>query len=1092
VSDGDKNDIGGASPQTAREAAPGQDHVRRARRLRYGLTIAGGVLLLVLAGVGGLGAWRLSQGPISLDRLTPLLARSLSSDGIAVVIDHAALSWESNHQLRIVATGVHLSQAESGAQLTFREMDMEPSLRGLLTGNLVPSRLTLSEPDLRLQRAADGSYRLGLGGEGGVQPDESSQFWGKRLLDDITASPEEAGPLSYLRELELRNAAVTVEDRSLGITWHADRADLTLDRDAAGITGKLSLVIGTEGKEATISGDVAYRRGGTLMLKLGFGGLNPALFAPAAPDLAVFAALDAPISGTMSLAFDPVGFALSGADCDLIIGTGMLRGGDFPEGGIKLASGAIKGHYDPAAGRVTIDSLALDLGGPKATISGSVDHIGRDLLAGSWPQQFDVAANFNVESLPVDAFPVLWPEHFGALTRSWITQHVHDGMLDTINGRLEGQVDLTPGVKKPINASRLDGTASYHNLTIEYFAPLEPVRGIDGTATFDRTQIDFAPVGGHVLDGQVTHAAVKLYQLDTNDETADVDVTVQGPVREALTVLDTEPLGYAKALSLDAAHASGDFTARMFFRVPLKHDLNLDEVEYRADADLTGVAVPNAVFNRDLSDGNFHLMLDSNALRLDGTANLAAVPVKLNWMESFVSSEAVKRRYTVQARIDDSGWTQLGLNFSDFGTIKGPVDVELFYGLARDAKSRRAQATVSADFKDAAVDFGKLGWIKPAGVPATAKFALDLADDRLTAIRDVALTGNGIDARLAAAFDQSGLTRLDFPRFIAGDSTNVSGSLERMPSGGWRLTVRGTSYDASALFDELSQPTSNPQPPALAIDAKLDRLVVGPQRQVTQLTASLASDGPHWTDAVIDANLTGNNKFAVRFGGAAGAGKFDLKADDFGAFLALIDVTGNVQGGSFAITGNAVDDNGKRVLKGTLLGADYRIVRAPLFARLLSVASLSGAGALLNGTGIPFSKLEGDIVYGGGRIAVSNLRAYGGAIGINVDGEVNYDAGTLDASGTLVPAYTLNSVLGNIPVLGSLLMGGEGQGLFGANFRMAGPLADPQISVNPLSAFAPGALRRLFVFKAWNPNFLSGKPPAVLVPDEPAAPPSAN
>jgi hypothetical protein len=1053
--------------------------------------MTGGVLLLVLATMGGMGAWRLAQGPVSLDRLTPLLARSLSSNGITVAIDHAALSWESYRQLRIVAIGVHLSQAESGAQLTFREMDMEPSLRGFLTGNLLPSRLTLSEPDLRLQRAADGSYRLGLAG-GGNEPDESSQFWSKRLLEDMTASPEEAGPLSYLRELELRNAAVTVEDPSLGTTWHADRADLTLDRNADGLTGKLSLVIGTEGKEATISGDVAYRLGGTLTLKLGFDGLNPALFAPAAPDLAVFAALDAPVSGTMSLTFDPVDFALSNADCDLVIDAGMLRGADLPEGGIKLASGAIKGHYDTAAGSVVIDTLALDLGGPKASITGTVDHLGRDLLAGSWPQQFDVAASFNVQALPIDTLALLWPEHFGALTRSWVTQHVHDGTLDAIDGRLEGQVDLTPGVKKPINASRLEGTASYHNLTVEYFAPLEPARGIDGTATFDRTQIDFAPVSGHVLDAPITHATVRLYQLDTNDETADVDVSTRGPLREALTVLDTDPLDYAKALSLDAAHASGDFTAHLFFRVPLKHDLDLDEVEYRADAELTGVAVPNAMFNRDLGNGNFHLTLDSTALTLDGSADLATVPVKLSWTESFAAGEAVKRRYTVQARIEDDGWARLGLNFSDFGTIKGPVDVALFYGLARGGKDRRAQATVSADFKDSVVDFGKFGWIKPAGTPAAATFALDLDNDQPTAIRDVKLTGSGIDARLAATFDQDGLLRLDFPHFVAGDTTNVSGSLERMPAGGWHLTVRGAGYDATALYDDLSQPASNPQPPALAIDAKLDRLIVGPQRQITQLSANLASDGPHWTDARIDANLAGNHKFSVRFGGANAAGKFDLKADDFGAFLALLDVTGNVQGGSFAISGNAIDVDGKRVLKGTLLGADYRIVRAPLFARLLAVASLSGASALLNGTGIPFSKLEGNIVYGGGRIAVSNLRAYGGAIGINVDGEVNYDAGTLDASGTLVPAYTLNSVLGNIPVLGSLLMGGEGQGLFGANFRIAGPLADPQISVNPLSAFAPGALRRLFLFKAWNPNFFSGKAPAASGTEEPTGPPGAN
>ena len=71
-----------------------------------------------------------------------------------------------------------------------------------------------------------------------------------------------------------------------------------------------------------------------------------------------------------------------------------------------------------------------------------------------------------------------------------------------------------------------------------------------------------------------------------------------------------------------------------------------------------------------------------------------------------------------------------------------------------------------------------------------------------------------------------------------------------------------------------------------------------------------------------------------------------------------------------------------------------------------------------------------------------------------------------------MPAYALNSILGNIPLIGSWLLGGEGQGIFAANYRATGSTADPRVSVNPLSALTPGFLRRLF-----QPNF--GIPPPV-------------
>ncbi len=68
----------------------------------------------------------------------------------------------------------------------------------------------------------------------------------------------------------------------------------------------------------------------------------------------------------------------------------------------------------------------------------------------------------------------------------------------------------------------------------------------------------------------------------------------------------------------------------------------------------------------------------------------------------------------------------------------------------------------------------------------------------------------------------------------------------------------------------------------------------------------------------------------------------------------------------------------------------------------------------------------------------------------------------MDLTGVVVPAASTNRVLGNIPVLGQLLTGGEGQGLFAVTYDVAGPLDAPEVGVNPLSALAPGFLRGLF------------------------------
>jgi hypothetical protein len=1079
--------------ETARQAGPGQDHGKAHLRFLRNLAYVLAAIVVLCAGVAGYGLWILSKGPVSLDRFTPYLSSALSSgpNGVRVAIDRTVLSWEPGLRFQLVTTGVHLFQPESGAQLTFREMDMVLSLKALLFGTIAPSRLVLTEPQLRLQRASDGSFHLGLAGEGGEAEgeDKTAEFWGNRLAGDLAGPLNGSGPFGYLRELEIRNATLTVDDRTLDVIWNAHLTDLSLHRDSGGLTGTLQLAAGIGSDQALIRGDLVFKRPGNLVVGFNFADLNPALFAQASPALAPLAAADLPMTGVVRIALDTEKLGISGVTCDVVFSEGAIKNANLPDGSAPVSRGALKASYDPAAGRVTIDNFTLDSGGASAAASGTIDHVGAGLLAGGWPQEFDVALQLDVQNVLFDNFPHRWPARIGSMTRSWVIKHMHDGTVDDMKATLEFHADLAPDAAKPLDVSRFDGTASYHNLTIEYFPPLEPVRGVAGTATFGRTEIDFMPSSGHVLGGQFESGTVKLVKLDTNDETADVDINVGGPLHDALTVLDTEPLGYAKSLSLDAVHAEGTFEAHMYFEVPLKHDLDFDEVAYHTEADLSGVAVPQALFGQDLSAGSFKMTLDRTALKIAGNAELTGVPVKIDWTENLKSGEPVKRRYALRGRIDDAGRQRLGIDYPSYAMIHGPIDIDLTYSLSR---SGRAQAAVTADLKDASIDRSEIGWTKAAGVPANVKFGLDFADDKLTAIRDATLAGPNAEGSLSASFDKDGLTRLDVPRVKAGN-TDATGFIQRTPQGVLHASISGASFDASGIFGDLSRsPADESGAKPLAIDAKLGRLLMGSDGAVTDLTARIESDGPHWKQASIDGLLSERRRISLRFGGELGPDKFRLQADDFGALLRLLDVTDNITGGTFQITGNAVDDKGKRVLKGEVRGANFLLVKAPLFAKLLSLSSFSGISGTLNGEGIPFTVLEADIVYGGGAIAVSNLRAYGGAIGVNVDGNVDYQAGTLDASGTLVPANILNTVLGNIPVLGSLLLGGDKQGIFAANFRIAGPISDPQVSVNPLSAVAPGVLRKLFLFNAWNPSS-APKAPGPQAPPQmsPSADPGA-
>jgi hypothetical protein len=93
---------------------------------------------------------------------------------------------------------------------------------------------------------------------------------------------------------------------------------------------------------------------------------------------------------------------------------------------------------------------------------------------------------------------------------------------------------------------------------------------------------------------------------------------------------------------------------------------------------------------------------------------------------------------------------------------------------------------------------------------------------------------------------------------------------------------------------------------------------------------------------------------------------------------------------------------------------------------------------------------------------VTDFRSAGPSIGLTSKGTIDMDANKIDLQGALVPAYALNSILGNIPVIGEFLQGGKGEGLFSATYEISGDLSEPKIDVNGWSALAPGFIRNLF------------------------------
>ncbi|MGL4291568.1 MAG: DUF3971 domain-containing protein, partial [Phreatobacter sp.] len=112
-----------------------------------------------------------------------------------------------------------------------------------------------------------------------------------------------------------------------------------------------------------------------------------------------------------------------------------------------------------------------------------------------------------------------------------------------------------------------------------------------------------------------------------------------------------------------------------------------------------------------------------------------------------------------------------------------------------------------------------------------------------------------------------------------------------------------------------------------------------------------------------------------------------------------------------------------------------------------------------------FSRLRAGFTRADGKVTVSDGLLWGAAIGATVEGEFDPGRNQLRLRGTYVPAYALNNLFARIPVLGFFLGGAPDEGVIGITYEIAGQVSQPRLTVNPLSAVAPGFLRKMFEFR---------------------------
>jgi len=156
---------------------------------------------------------------------------------------------------------------------------------------------------------------------------------------------------------------------------------------------------------------------------------------------------------------------------------------------------------------------------------------------------------------------------------------------------------------------------------------------------------------------------------------------------------------------------------------------------------------------------------------------------------------------------------------------------------------------------------------------------------------------------------------------------------------------------------------------------------------------------------------------------------------------------------------NSIFDDSGSVSKITI--ENFKVIKAPTFATLLTLADLGGIADLLSGQGMSFDFLEINLNDDKNLTTIDEILALGSSVSVHMNGYVEKKSGLISLSGTLVPAKMLNNLISKIPVVGNILVGNKaGEGVFGVSFKMKGLPGKIKTTVNPVKTLTPRFITR--------------------------------
>ena len=739
--------------------------------------------------------------------------------------------------------------------------------------------------------------------------------------------------------------------------------------------------------------------------------------------------------------------------------------GTSDEEGFAINRAAIRARIDPVRRRIDLDQGDFSRIDTRPShnvgiaVTGSLDYSGIEPHVA-----FGVAGT----RMSASVMKRLWPMFVATNVRAWVEDHISGGTIERVV--VAGNAPL-PAFKNdgpPIPDDGFSVDIETSGTTLRPIASLPAIKDADlAVRITGRTATINLGRGTVEVAGRKLNVASGIFNVpDTHRKHAPARTTfrIDGTMPAAAALLASDGLRDSVGITLDPASSRGTIAAQVTVNVILEKKMQESDTTYAITADLVNFAADKMLLGQKVEASTLRVTASNDGYQIKGDVKINGTPATIDLHKQKGDADAELR---MQATIDEAARRRAGIDFG--AAVAGSIPIKVAGRVGDNAKDDRM--SVEADLTPVKIDNLLPGWVKPAGKSARATYTLTKTAKSVR-FDDLSIESPGVTVKGAIELDSANeIVSANFPVFSISDGDKVTLKADRGTDGVLRVAMRGDVYDGRNFVKTSlagTQEKSGQKQSDLDLDIKIGTVAGHNGETLRGLDLRLSRRGGNIRTFAMTSKIGRDTPFNgdLRLRARDNHQVIYFETDDAGSLFRFTDMYPRMLGGQIWVAMDPpTQEESPQV--GHVYLRSFAVRGEPALDRVVS-----GAPGVAKG-GVEFSEMRADFTRFPGKMAVREGVVRGPLVGATIEGQIDYAKDEVHLRGTFVPFYGLNNMFGQIPIVGLILGGGSNEGLLGITYEAVGPPRAPRISINPVTAIAPGLLRKFIPSPgSFDPNFV--------------------